>query len=172
MGSGKSTVARRLGEVTRYRVIDLDTEVELAAGCSIPELFATEGEGGFRHRESQALVTALEASDPVIIATGGGVVVREENRTQLRRAAGVRVVWLDASPEALLARVGRGSSTRPLLADDPLGVLRRLHDERAAWYAEVAHQRIDTNTLSLDEVLDAVTRWWNDEDRLEGVQNP
>lgn len=172
MGSGKSTVARRLGDTMRRRVVDLDTEVELAAGCSIPELFAAEGEAGFRRRESEALATALEASDPVIIATGGGVVVKDENRERLRHSAGIRVVWLDASPEALSVRVGRGSTKRPLLADDPLGVLRRLHAERSAWYAEVAHHRVDTDALSLDEVLDAVAGYCNDEDSPGGTKHP
>jgi shikimate kinase len=172
MGSGKSTAARRLGAAMQRRVVDLDTEVETAAGCSIPELFATEGEDGFRRRETEALTSALHEPDPLVIATGGGVVVRAENRARMRNTPGVRVVWLDASPEALVARVGRGSSTRPLLADDPEGVLRRLHAERHAWYGEVAHHRVATDGRSLDEVLAAITRFLNDECTARGDQHP
>lgn len=156
MGSGKTTVARRVADRTGRRVVDLDAQVEATVGCSIPDLFATRGEEAFRDCETEALQATLVAEDRTVIATGGGVVVRTVNRELLRRSSHATVIWLDATPEALLARLGRGSAGRPLLHDDPAGVLRRLHGERAAWYAEVADHRIDTVGCSLDEVTDAV----------------
>jgi shikimate kinase len=156
MGSGKSSVARRVGQRLGWRVVDLDAVVEATAQCSIPELFSRRGEQAFRDLETDALTTALADVEPSVLATGGGVVVRDLNRDLLRGAHHAFVVWLDASPTALAARVAGTASTRPLLADDPLGTLSRLAEQRTALYAEVAHHRIDTDAVQLDDVVDAV----------------
>jgi shikimate kinase len=156
MGSGKSTVARLVARRTGRRVVDVDAEVERAAGCTIATLFATRGEPVFRRHETDALREALEAHDPCVIATGGGVVTQEINRSLLLDHPDVVVVWLDATPEQLLARVTTSTTVRPLLANDPLGVLRRLHEERRPWYAEVADHRVDAGGSTPDAVVEAI----------------
>lgn len=156
MGSGKSSVARRVGERLGWRVVDLDAVVEATAGCSIPEMFSRHGEQTFRDLETDALATALASPEPSVLATGGGVVVRDHNRDLLRNTVDARVIWLDASPAALARRVAGTPGTRPLLADDPLEALTRLAEQRTSLYAQVAHHRIQTDSVRLDDVVDAV----------------
>jgi len=170
MGSGKSTVARRLSQRLHHRMVDLDAVVEAQAGCTIAELFARRGEAAFRDMESQVLAAQLASPEPSVIATGGGAVVREGNRHALAEAPDVRVVWLDARPEDLVRRVGGSAATRPLLADDPRGVLERLDRERRPLYGEVADHRIDTAGRSLDEVVEAVDTWWRMQCRSGGEE--
>ena len=170
MGSGKSTVARRLSQRLHHAMVDLDAVVEAQAGCTIAELFARHGEGAFRDMESQVLAAQLASPEPSVIATGGGAVVREDNRRALAETDHVRVVWLDARPEDLARRVGASAATRPLLADDPRGVLERLDRERRPLYREVANHRVDTAGRSLDEVADAVDTWWRTQCRSGGEE--
>ncbi len=153
MGAGKSTVGRRLAAAWGRPFVDLDEAIVAMAGRPIPEQFATEGEAVFRDRETAALRTALAAPEPVVVATGGGVVLRDENRALLGEHA--VVVWLDASVEALAARVGDGAG-RPLLADGPEERLRTLDGARRPLYESVADLRVDTSGLGADEVVAAV----------------
>jgi shikimate kinase len=152
-GSGKSSIARRVARKSGRRVVDVDAEIERAAGRSIPEVFAAQGEDGFRALESEVLVSLLAGDDPLVIATGGGAVLRDENRAAMR-ARGV-VVWLRATPQTLAERVGDGR-TRPLLAGDPLGNLTRLLAERAGAYAAAAHAIVDVDRTPFDKVTDRV----------------
>lgn len=163
MGCGKSTLARRVAHLVDCQVLDLDAQIEARAGCTIPELFATRGEAVFRDLETQMLQHALDATSPSVIATGGGVVVREINRMTLARSDRAMVVWLDTTPEVLAARVAGTAATRPLLAEDPLGALRRLHDERREWYAEVAHRRLDVASGPPEELARRLATWWQAE---------
>lgn len=112
MGTGKSVVGRALAKRLRRRFVDTDSEIEAAAGLTIPEIFSRHGEPYFRHLERQ-VVQRVAAGAGQVIAAGGGTVVDEENARVLR-ATGV-IVWLVASPEAIYQRVGR-STNRPLLA--------------------------------------------------------
>lgn len=153
MGAGKSTVGRRLARAWGRAFVDLDDAIVAAAGRPIPELFADEGEAGFRDRETAALRAALAEPTPAVVATGGGVVLRDENRALLGDRA--VVVWLDAEVEALAARVGDGTG-RPLLADTPAERLRALDIARRPLYEAVADLRIDTSGLGADEVVAAV----------------
>jgi shikimate kinase len=153
MGAGKSTVGRRLASAWGRSFVDLDDAVVAEAGRSIAELFAAEGEDGFRDRESAALRAALAASAPVVVATGGGVVLRDENRALLADEA--VVVWLDADVATLAARVGDGTG-RPLLADGPEARLRALDAARRPLYSAAADLRVDTTDLGTDEVVAAV----------------
>lgn len=143
MGSGKSSVGRILAETLDRPFIDTDQAVEHEAGVSVAELFAREGEAAFRDREAAAVADAAGRPGQVI-ATGGGAVLRPENRAALRRCG--LVFWLDAPPEELLRRaVGQGVEQRPLLAGpDPLERLRSLARNRAEAYAAAAHYRLDT----------------------------
>ena len=152
MGSGKSAVGRLLAVRLGRPLVDTDALVEAAAGCSIAEIFAAEGEEGFRRREAEAVAQAA-AGDNQIIATGGGAVLRAENRAALRRNG--LVIWLDAEPESLLRRArAQGLARRPLLAGpDPLARLRDLAAARRPAYAEAAHVRVVTDRRSLQDVV-------------------
>ena len=123
MGAGKTTVGRLLARRLKLRFVDSDQEIESRCGVKIPLIFEIEGEEGFRLRETQVLaeLTALEG---IVLGTGGGAVLAEENRKRL--CGGGTVVYLRAKPEDLYERV-RHDRNRPLLATaDPLGRLREL----------------------------------------------
>ena len=155
MGAGKTSIGRRVAKRLHRRHVDLDKAIERAAGTTVPEIFTAEGEAGFRAREHAVLVELLGSEAPLVISTGGGAVLRDDNRAAMR-ARGT-VVWLRATPATLLVRVGDGSG-RPLLAGDPLGNLTRLAAERADAYRDVAHEIIDVDRLSFDTVTERVTR--------------
>lgn len=157
-GSGKSVVGRRLSSRHRATFIDLDEQIERAAGRSIPEIFAAEGEEGFRARE-RAAVLALGPADTApgvarIIATGGGTVVDPRNRWRLYRDR--LPVWLDGRPEVLAQRLRRSVTVRPLVAGrDPVGTVRALSADRRRFYA--AAQRV-AGVAELRSVVDSVSR--------------
>jgi shikimate kinase len=134
MGSGKTTVGRRVAARLDRPFLDADVELEERSGRSVREWFAEAGEAAFRDAESATLTVLLDHPEPVVIAAGGGVVVRAENRAAL---ADPFVVLLDATPAFLASRVERRSH-RPLIDDDVQGTLERLHRERGDWYREVA----------------------------------
>lgn len=158
MGAGKSHVAQRCASRLGRDCVDTDDLVVALAGATIPEVFAAEGEEGFREWERRAVADAAAAPVPLVIACGGGAVLDAANRAALR-ACGT-VVWLRARPETLALRVGDGSD-RPLLwaepiRADPLAALRRLAVVRDAAYAAAAHSVVDTDDLDLDDVTSAV----------------
>lgn len=132
MGSGKTSVGRRLATALDLRFVDADTEIERVADMSIPEIFERYGEPFFRDRESK-VVERLLGQGPQVLATGGGAWMNPETRGRIGEA-GVSV-WLKAEPEVLLKRV-RKRGGRPLLASsDPEATLRRLVGERYPVYA-------------------------------------
>lgn len=145
MGSGKSAVGRLLAERLGRPFIDTDQWIEEQAGRTIADLFETQGEAAFREREAQ-VIAAVAARDGQVIATGGGAVLRLENREALRRTG--LVIWLDAPPEALYHRARtQGLERRPLLAGpNPLGRLRALAESRAGAYQAAAHLRVKTDS--------------------------
>jgi shikimate dehydrogenase len=124
------------------RFLDSDEVIERRLDRTVAEIFRAEGEQAFRRLESDALASALATRTPAVIAAAGGVVLSPHNRALLKTAG--RVVWLRADPRTLASRV-RPNDHRPLLADDPLGVLRRLADDRQDLYAEVADTVIDVD---------------------------
>jgi shikimate kinase len=152
-GSGKSSVGKRLAKVLDLPFVDLDRAVERAAGRTIPELFANEGEPAFRALESAALVEALAAPGPGVIATGGGAVLAPANRAALRD--GAEVVWLRARAATLGGRVADGAG-RPLLAGDPAAAIEQLLAVRGPIYAEVADIVIDVDQVPVSRVLETV----------------
>lgn len=141
-GSGKSTLGRLLARKLALGIRDLDQEIEKRLGCSIRDFFAREGESNFRDIEEEELARAL--ADPLIgvLATGGGVVLRDANRERLRGAG--FVVYLRATPEAIASRL-KSDSKRPLLqAGDLLGKLRELFEVRDPLYLSIADLTVDT----------------------------
>ncbi|HEY8217335.1 MAG TPA: shikimate kinase [Acidimicrobiia bacterium] len=154
MGAGKTTVGARCAERLGRPLVDTDEIVVATSGQSVPELFASEGEAGFRVRERAALVDACAAPEPLVIACGGGAVLDPENRATMR-AAGL-VVWLRASPRELAARVGDGSG-RPLLTGAPTAdALERLVAVRTPAYEAAAHAVVDTDGLDPETVAGRV----------------
>ena len=148
MGSGKSSIGRRLAERFGLGFVDVDREIEARAGASVGTLFECVGEAGFRAREHAVLANLL-AAERMVIATGGGSVLDPDSRRLLRERG--FVVHLHASVEQQLARLARDRS-RPLLAgDDRETVLRQLAAIRDPLYAETADLRFDTNAMTAAE---------------------
>ncbi|GKY95330.1 hypothetical protein MPSEU_000495900 [Mayamaea pseudoterrestris] len=158
MGSGKSRigdkVARRMGT---YNFLDTDQIIEKASGMTIPQIFAAEGEEGFRKLESQVL-DSVHPYVRCVISTGGGIVCQRENWSKLHTGL---TVWLDVLPEIIIKRIE--NSDRPLLQiDNPLETLRRLLDERQESYGQADVRVSILEDLDEDEVTDLVIRHLHD----------
>lgn len=163
-GTGKSTVAARLAAAAGCPALDTDAEVVRTAGRSIAEIFAEQGEPAFRDGEVQALAR-LAARSPLVLACGGGIVLRPENRALLADQVshhGAQVIWLKARPETLAARLSGDPLTaaqRPALTSrDPLSEIRTLLEARTPLYESCATWAIDTDGVSPEEVAAAVAR--------------
>ncbi|MFP4560526.1 MAG: shikimate kinase [Thiohalorhabdus sp.] len=153
MGSGKSTVGRALAQRLGAELVDLDAVIVERAGRAIPEIFAAEGEAGFRDREQAALEEVAARPGPLVVATGGGVVLREANRRTM--AANGTVVYLRADVETLLERTA-GDANRPLLqVNDPRAKLEALQAEREPLYRQ-AHLIVDTPGRTAQEVAEEI----------------
>src|SRR5258706_6345635 len=145
MGAGKTTVGRLLARRLKRAFYDSDEEIERRCGVRIPVIFDIEGEPGFRARESQ-VIAELCALERIVLATGGGAVLAEENRRQLGTRGAV--VYLHARPGYLWQRV-RHDRNRPLLATpDPQRTLENLYTVRDPLYREAADLLLDTGRQS------------------------
>ncbi len=152
-GCGKSTVGRHLGRRLRIPFIDSDQAIEMRLGCTIRAFFEHEGEAAFRDVEAQ-VIDSLTLGGPRILATGGGAVLRPENRRHLRERG--YVVYLKSQPEELLRRV-RHDAKRPLLqVADPLQRLRDLFTARDPLYREIAHCTVETGRPSVANLVQTV----------------
>jgi shikimate kinase len=146
MGAGKTSVGRYLARRLGKTFYDCDQEIEKRTGVKIPVIFEIEGEPGFRARES-AVLKELTTLDNIVLATGGGAVIREENRHELIQHG--TVIYLRASPADLWQRT-RNDRNRPLLQTaDPLAKLEQLYFERDPFYREVAAVIEDTGNQSV-----------------------
>ncbi len=159
--SGKSRIAPLVANALGWRAIDLDDLIEEAAGKAIPNIFGDEGEPGFRLREAEALCRACGVTE-VVVATGGGIVLSDENRRRMGESG--LVACLEARPETIFGRMqqpeGDGESERPLLAGtDPLGRIRHLKALRQPLYA-LADVTIHTDDLSAELIAEEVVRAW------------
>ncbi len=153
MGTGKSSVGRRIAGQLGYRFVDTDRLVVEKTGLPITEIFRLRGEERFRVEETESLLS-LEAIKAHVIATGGGVVTVPSNIPRLRTLG--LVVCLTASEEVILERVSRNDK-RPLLKDaDPAARIRELLAARAPLYQAAAHFTVDTSLRSHDEVASAI----------------
>ena len=136
MGAGKSTIGRQLADFLCRPFIDVDNEIETMTGADIQWIFDMEGEEGFRNRESKVLKGLIETSRSSIIATGGGIVLRRQNRSMLQE--GGQVVYLSATKGQLYERT-RNDKNRPLLqVDDRRAVIDQLVEHRDPLYREIA----------------------------------
>ena len=149
MGSGKSTIGRLVAHSLGFEFADTDHLITDAAHRNIPQIFATEGEPGFRKRETAAL-QSLDGKQNHVIATGGGIVTVPENLSILRQLG--FVVWLNADPITLHHRTSHGHD-RPLLRNaDPAGTLRDLLEKRGPLYEQVCDLKITTDEFSTEEI--------------------
>jgi shikimate kinase len=156
MGAGKTTIGRRLSARLRLPFVDADSEIEAAAGMSIPDIFETHGEPHFRDGEARVIARLLDGG-PAVLATGGGAFMREETRSRIGRKA--VSIWLKADADVIMKRVKRRAD-RPLLQTaDPAATVGRLIEEREPVYQhadltiasrDVPHEKI------VDECMDAL----------------
>ena len=155
-GTGKTTVGRLLADRLSLPFIDADAELEAQAGRNIREIFASEGEKHFRDLEEQVLREVLQRG-PAVIATGGGVVLRETNRQRLREAG--RVIWLTADVNTLWQRLCDDEIThgrRPnLLAGGPEEI-GQLMKQREQFYRSCADLEVSTVGRSPEEIAAAI----------------
>lgn len=153
MGAGKTTVGRRLAKRLDRPFLDTDHEIESRCGAAIPTIFDLEGEDGFRKREAKVIADAMALSG-YVITTGGGAVLRPENREALKKGL---VIYLDADPEQLWLRL-RSDTHRPLLtrSADPRATLAELHAQRDPLYRQVADLIIPTTRSSVSVVMRAI----------------
>ena len=156
MGSGKSTIGRKLAQVIDLEFFDSDTEIENASRMSVKDLFAVYGEPEFRALEQRVMLRLME-DGPRIISTGGGAFINPEVREAVLK--GGIAVWLDADIDVLLERVGR-RETRPLLNnDDPEATMRNLMETRYPTYAEAqirVMSRNERKDIMVGEVIEAL----------------
>lgn len=148
MGTGKSTVGEILAEKLGYSLVDLDASIVAQEGMTIPEMFELRGEPYFRNAETSALRNVLSSGGRKVVATGGGCVLREENRELMLQ--GGFVVALTAEAEAIVERV-KGDQNRPLLAGGAEERIRTILEERKDVY-RFAHFTVDTSRIGADEV--------------------
>ncbi len=156
MGSGKTTVGRRLAHELNQDFYDTDHEIIDKTGVTIDHIFDIEGEDGFRERESKILENLCQMSN-IILATGGGIVILSKNREILKNAG--LVVYLSSSVDQLLMRTAK-SKTRPLLENsaDRRKTITELVDARDVYYREVASLVVDTTGKKLHEVINIIKR--------------
>lgn len=163
MGAGKTSVGKVLAKLLGKDFVDSDHEIERATGVRIPVIFEIEGEAGFRAREHK-MIAELLARHNILLATGGGAVLRADNRALLR--AGGTVIYLRAPVKSLLRRTQR-DRTRPLLqVPNPEAKLNALYSERDPLYREVAHLIVDTGNQSVRTLAGQIAA------KLDAMANP
>ncbi len=155
-GGGKSTVGRQLAKRLNARFVDSDTVLEERIGMPIRSFFEQHGEAAFRDQEEAVIgeLTQAKHGQAMVLATGGGAVLRPANRQHLRDRS--TVVYLRSTPEELFRRL-RHDTQRPLLqVGDPLGKLRELYEQRHPLYEETAHYTVDTGRPSVATLVNMI----------------
>ena len=150
MGAGKTTIGRQLAKKIAHEFYDSDHEIEQRTGADIPLIFEIEGEEGFRKRESQ-VITELVAKENIVLSTGGGAVLKQENR-QVLKDNGL-IVYLKSSPEKLFKRT-ENDKRRPLLeSDDRMKQIEKILSEREPLYIELADEIVETTTMTIKKII-------------------
>ena len=151
MGSGKTTIGKSLEEKTDMVFVDTDELIEAYEGCKVSEIFADKGEVYFRRLEKETLKNLLESTDNKVISTGGGIVTNQENIPLLKQLG--KVFYLRIKPETVVERL-EGDKTRPLLiGEDKLVKVEQLMTDRKELYEMAADKTIDTDGLSVSEIV-------------------
>ncbi len=164
-GTGKSTVGQILADRLGKSFIDADLEIEFQAGCSIASIFSDQGESTFRDIESSVLINLTKRAADAVLATGGGVILRESNRLALRRFG--FIVWLTAQADTLTDRLGSDPAGRPALTSAGLlGEIQEVLESRQPLYRAVADVSIATDGRSPEEVAQEILDAWSK--RAEG----
>lgn len=154
MGCGKTIIGLKLAQKLQLNHVDTDKVIEIREGRSIAQLFAEEGESYFRELEKELLANSIATEEPIIISTGGGVVLNEENRLQLGKAI---VFYLQATPELIYERV-KIDNSRPLLADaeDLYERIETVLGEREQLYTAVADHVVVTDNKGISEIVEEI----------------
>ena len=159
-GTGKSTIGPLLAQSLGWSFMDADSVLENRYGNSIRQIFASEGEPAFRDKES-LILQELAGYSKCVIATGGGIILRETNRQCLRRSG--FIIWLSADPTTILRRIAADPTTqhrRPQLTTGGLGEIETLLQLRIPFYQELADLKIDTSERSPTSLVeDILTQW-------------
>jgi len=164
MGAGKSSVGRALANKLSYQFYDSDREIEARCGVDIPTIFDYEGETGFRDREA-AMIDELTALPGIVLATGGGAILRDANRVFLQERG--YVILLSVELKEQFRRIGFDNK-RPLLhTEDPEARLRALMEERAPIYKSLAHVEIATDSRRMHHVVSRILRHLKSNDQVE-----
>ena len=154
MGCGKSTVGKRLSYRLKMPYVDTDRLIEKKQGTTIREIFAKYGEPVFRDMETECVKSLFDFKQDYVIAVGGGLPMREENRALMKKLG--TVVYLRAKPEAIYDRL-KDDTTRPLLqGEDPQGKIRTMIAQRGPVYEEAAVHIVDVDGKNFDEIIDEI----------------
>lgn len=148
MGTGKSSVGPILARMMRKDFVELDMEIEKAAGSTISDIFTLHGEDHFRKIEKEILRRALEREN-IVLSCGGGAIIDIQNRRLLKKKS--IVVWLDASAGVIAERL-KDDGSRPLLADNSKESIVNLLEKRLELYREVSEIRVQTDDLDINQV--------------------
>lgn len=155
MGAGKTTIGRKLAELLGYPFFDSDKEIEQRAGVDIAWIFEVEGEPGFRLREHN-VIKDLTEQNGIVLATGGGSILKPENR-ELLSARGT-VVYLKTSREQQIHRISK-DKRRPLLqVDDKAAALNKIMTQREPLYIDIADFAVETGSRSIQSVVSEIMR--------------
>lgn len=155
MGAGKTTIGRALAKRLAYIFVDSDHEIAARTGVSLSTIFEIEGEEGFRTREAM-VIADLASLDGRVVATGGGAVLRPENRDHLKNSG--FVIYLNVPLQTLCERT-RHDKNRPLLqVNDPLQKLRELHVQRDTLYRSIADAVLSGSRITVQSVLNLLIK--------------
>jgi shikimate kinase len=164
MGAGKTTIGRQLAKALKLPFYDSDKAIEESTGVDIPTIFEFEGEEGFRDRE-QKMIQKLTQLQGIVLATGGGAILREENRTSLKDNG--YVVYLQCPVDRILERTRRDTQ-RPLLrTDNPKERLQQLFEQRQPLYLSCADFKIDTGVLKSKTVVSRILEEYKEVNHYE-----
>jgi shikimate kinase len=155
-GVGKTTIGKTLAETLQTEFIDLDKNIEQHCGVDIATIFAIEGEGGFRERETDELRRTLKIEGGFVLSVGGGCILRKENR-QLISAGNNVVVQLYANIDILVERLSKSSTKRPLLQNDDMSVkITELYNSRKEYYDRITDFKINTSNMKPIQVVEEI----------------